>query len=98
MIAHALLLFRIADFSKIAISYPDEIVYYDLAKSLADGTPFRVHEIAYGFRNVAYSLLLSPLMQITNTLTRVRMISAINAVLMSVTAFPVWMICREVVV
>ena len=95
IIIHTAILFWIADFSKKAISYPDEIVYYDLAKSLHDGTAFHVHETLYGFRNLAYPLLLSPLMAISNTLLRVRLISVLNAILMSVTAFPVWMLCRE---
>ena len=95
IILHTVILFWIADFSKKAISYPDEMVFYDIAKSLFSGRPIALHEVSYSYTNLAYPLILAPLMGIADTVLRIRMISLLNAVLMTLPALAVWMIGGE---
>ena len=93
--AHTVLLYWISRFNRRIISYPDELVYYDAAKALYSGVAYNIHEALYPIRNLAYPLALAPLMGITNTFLRVRMIGLLNAVLMSIPVFPVWKITEE---
>ena len=95
MVIHTLLLFWIADFPRKAISYPDEMLYYDIAKSIYSGRPFALHEVGYSFTNLAYPLLLTPLMGIRDTVLRVRLIALLHAVLMSLPSLAVWKIGTE---
>ena len=95
IIAHTLFCFYVADFRRRIISYPDELVYYDLAKALFSGAPLNVHGAPYTALNLAYPLVLAPFMGIRDTVLRLRMIGLLNSVLLSVTALPVWLIGKE---
>lgn len=95
IILHTAALFILADFSRKPISYPDEMVYYDAAKSIHDGTEIMIHEMGNPYTNLAYPLLLAPLMGISNTLVRVRVIALLNSFLMSLILWPVWQICKD---
>lgn len=94
-LAHTVILYKIADFNRRIISYPDELVYYDAAKAIYAGVARNIHEAAFGVTNLAYPLVLAPLMGVADTFVRIRLIGLLNAVLLSVTVFPVWMITGE---
>lgn len=95
VIVHTLVLYYICDFQKALETYQDELIYYNLAKCLADGRAFEMHGMALDFTNIAYSLLISPLFWITDVTLRIHLITLTNSFLLSVSIVPVWLICGE---
>ncbi|MBR4575926.1 MAG: glycosyltransferase family 39 protein [Clostridia bacterium] len=95
ILAHTAALFVISDFCKRIISYPDELVYIDAAKSLISGAPIAAHETTYSLGNLLYPWLLSPFMLIKDTLLRIRLFSLLNSFLLSLIAWPVYKIGEE---
>lgn len=95
VIIHTLVLYYICDFQKTLETYGDELIYYNLAKCLADGRAFEMHGIALDFTHIAYSLLISPLFWITDVTLRIHLITLTNSFLLSVSIVPVWLICGE---
>ena len=72
-LAHTVILYKIADFNRRIISYPDELVYYDAAKAIYAGVARNIHEAAFGVTNLAYPLVLAPLMGVADTFVRIRL-------------------------
>lgn len=95
VIIHSFVLFYICDFNKVLETYPDELIYVNIAKCLSDGRKFTLHGIDKGFTNIAYSLLISPLWWVKNVALRAHLITALNSFLMSLSIIPVWLICKE---
>lgn len=95
ILAHAMLLFQFCDFDKIMASYIDELLYYDLAKSISYGQKLRVHGILFPFQNLAYCYFLAPFFNISDSSLRIHVITLANSLLLSLCAIPVWLICKE---
>ncbi|WP_022761023.1 hypothetical protein [Butyrivibrio sp. AD3002] len=94
-IVHVALLYLISNYSKAMETYPDEIIYYDIAKSIFEGKSFELHGVNLQFSKLAYSFVLLPTFLIKNVVVRVRAIMLINSVLMSLSFIPCYMICKE---
>lgn len=95
VLIHTVLLYQLVDFSKALETYQDELIYYNIAKCIADGKLFSVHGMEMNFTNIAYSLVLVPFCYIENTLVRIKAICFFNSFLISLSLIPVWLICKE---
>lgn len=79
--------------------FPDEVIYGELARSLADGNWLAIRDagvtsLAYG---VVYPALLAPLYAVGGDLQDVYLaVKVLNAVLMTSAAFPAYLIARRV--
>lgn len=95
VIMHSFILYYICDFSKTLETYQDELIYFNLAKCLSEGKNFIEHGVRRDFTNIAYSLIICPVFWIKDIFVSVHLITIINAVLMSVSIVPVWLLCKE---
>lgn len=95
VIVHTMFLYLIVDFDRAMETYRDELIYYNIAKCIANGQPFTMHGNMLNFTKVLYSLVLSPLFFIKNTVLRIHLISLLNSALMSLSIVPVWLMCNE---
>lgn len=95
VIVHTVLLYLIIDFDRAMETYRDELIYYNIAKCIANGQPFTMHGNIFNFTKVLYSLVLSPLFLIKNTVLRMHLIGLLNSTLMSLSIVPVWLMCNE---
>ena len=76
----------------------DEIVYSELAKSFAATGSFAVREVPTGGYGVVYPILISPAYALFRSIPTVySAIKLINALLMSLTAVPAYLLARRVV-
>ena len=76
----------------------DEIVYSELAKSFAASGSFAVREVPTGGYGVVYPILISPAYALFRSIPTVySAIKLINALLMSLTAVPAYLLARRVV-
>lgn len=92
---HSILLFFINNYTHKIQTYPDEIIYINMAKSLFDNTSLKLHGAPYDFSNLLYSLFLAPFFLIKDTIIRVQIILFANSVLMSLGIIPIYFISRE---
>jgi hypothetical protein len=75
----------------------DELVYSELAKSFASTGHFMVRDVPSGSYGFVYPVLISPAYRIFGDVTAAyTAIKAINSVLISVTAVPVYLLARRV--
>jgi hypothetical protein len=75
----------------------DELIYADVARSLADGGGLVVRDQAYGIASVLYPLLIAPAFLLFDRLPDAyAAVKAINAVLMSLAAVPAYLLARRV--
>ncbi len=87
--------FFLADFSK-SLSTNDELAYLDIAKSIANGTSFLVENIEIDFPHMLYSVLLAPVFRfVQDGATCVKIITLINAFLMSSVVFPTYLLTKK---
>ncbi len=76
----------------------DELVYSELAKSFAASGHFMVRDVSSGSYGFVYPVLISPAYRLSGDVTTVyTAIKAINALLISLTAVPVYLMARRVV-
>ena len=76
----------------------DEIVYSELAKSFAATGSFAVREVPTGGYGVVYPILISPAYALFRSIPTVySAVKLINALLMSLTAVPAYLLARRVV-
>ncbi len=87
--------FFLADFVKTIHSYPDELIYYGISKSLAMGEGISLRNIPFNFQKIGYSFLLIPFFFIQNVFLRIKAISFFNCLIMSASVFPMLGIGRE---
>ncbi len=92
---HTLLLYLLSNYSKAMETYADELVYYDIAKSIFEGTGFLLHGVDLNFSKLAYSFVLLPTFLISDVSLRVHSIMLINSLLMSVPVPLTYLMCRE---
>lgn len=95
ILLHTVFLYGICDFRKSIETYGDELVYYSIARSLFYGKGLKVHGVSFQFQNLAYSYFLVPFFYISNSVSRIHVITLANAFLMSLSIIPVWFICKE---
>lgn len=88
--------FAFSNFVKTIHSYPDELRYFGLARSLFMGTGLSLRNMNSGFQKVGYSLLIAPSFFVKNEFLRIKLISLINCVVLCSSVFPVVGIGREI--
>jgi hypothetical protein len=75
----------------------DELIYADVARSLADGGGLLVRDEAYGIASVLYPLLIAPAFLLFDALPDAyAAVKTINALLMSLAAVPAYLLARRV--
>ncbi|SFP37725.1 hypothetical protein SAMN04487928_101151 [Butyrivibrio proteoclasticus] len=92
---HVAFLYIISNYSIKPETYRDELIYIGVVKSLVRGETFRVHGVPIPFLNILYPLVLSPAFMITDTVIRMRVVVLINSILISLTFYPAYFICKE---
>lgn len=91
VIAHGLVGF----FYKAIAIYPDELRYYQIARSLYEGNGLQIRGINTDFQKIAYAIILAPFFAIKNVDLRLKIISCFNALLMMSSIVPIWKIGEE---
>lgn len=87
--------FLLANFSKTIETYPDELRYYMIGRSIYLGEEISIRGIASNFQKISYAVLLSPFFAIENAVLRVKVISLFNSIIMMLSIFPAWGISKE---
>lgn len=95
-LAEVLVRFYFSDFSKSVHTYRDELRYLQIAKSIWAGGSLSIYGTDNDYQKILYSLLLFPTFYINNSITRVRIISLINSVLVGSTVFPSYLISKKI--
>ena len=95
VILHTMLLYVISSYSKAMETYADELIYYDMAKSIFEGTGLQLHGVKLPFSKLGYSFVLLPTFLINDVTARVKVIMLINSILMSAPIPITYLICRE---
>ncbi len=95
VLIHIVFLYIINNYARRPETYRDELILIGVAKSMVGGTPFMVHGVPIAFTNVLYPLVISPAFLIADTIIRLKVLTLINCVLVSITIIPVYFICKE---
>ena len=75
----------------------DELLYSELAKSVAERGEFLIRELPYGQLSILYPVLIAPAWLADSMSTTYDLAKVINAVLMSLAAVPVYLWARRLV-
>ncbi|MCQ2795297.1 MAG: hypothetical protein MJ214_03740 [Bacilli bacterium] len=89
------LFFTLSGFIKRLSITSDEILYYDIARSIFYGQGIKFFSNDIEFQKILYSVLLSPFFAITNEVARVYVISAFNCLILASSIFPLWFIAKN---
>ncbi|MBR1614553.1 MAG: hypothetical protein IJ673_03640, partial [Treponema sp.] len=95
VLAFILIRFFCANFTKVITTYPDELRYYDIARSLFQGGGISYRNIPFDFQKIAYSLIIAPLFFIKNIFLRNSCIALLNAVLMTLSVIPIFNLSKK---
>ena len=87
--------FFLFDYVKTIAVFPDETRYYSIARSLALGQGISIRGIPNNFQKIGYPLVISPAFLISDPLIRIRVITFINSLVMTLSILPVWGIAEE---
>lgn len=87
--------FFLSNFKKTVAIYLDEMLYYDIARSIFRGEGILVRGVDAGFTKIGYSLLIAPLFAIDNVELRITMISLLNSVVIMSSVFPAYYIAKK---
>ena len=82
-------------FPKSAVTYNDELFYLELAQNLFSRGTATVYTTPVHFTKLLYSLLLAPFYAVKDGMLRIRLISAFNALLMSSSLIPGYLLARR---
>ena len=74
----------------------DEILYYNIARSIWQGDGLALHGFETTFRKILYPLVLSPFFSIGNGIVRLKAIHLFNCALMASSVFPAWLVARRI--
>lgn len=95
-IISVLVRFFIADRFPLNIQcYPDELRYYHIASSIANGTGISIYNAATDFQKILYSLFLVPACTTSNISTKISLIFLTNSILMSSGVFFVYYLSKH---
>lgn len=83
-------------FPKTAVTYNDELFYLELAQNLFRRGTLTVYGTPLHFTKLLYSLLLSPFYAVKDGVLRTNLISAFNAVLVSSSLIPGYLLAKRV--
>lgn len=95
-IAGVLFYFFLGNYQKTIAIYSDEMLYYDLARSIFQGKGLIVRGLDWGFTKIGYTLLITPFFAIKNIGLRITMITLFNCMLMMCSVFIAYNIAKEI--
>ncbi len=96
-LASVILRFHFSDFLKKMTIYPDESLYFPIAKSLASGQGISVYHTPVQFQKILYSLVIAPAFWAKDTEMQVRLIALINSIVLSSGILPAYLLSRRIV-
>ena len=77
--------------------FVDELLYWELARSLAETGTYSIREVPTSGYSLLYPAVLAPVHWLTDSLpTAYGLAKALNALLMSLAAVPAWLLARRV--
>ena len=85
----------IGDFPKALRIYPDELRYVSIARSLFQGQGLQIHHLDTDFQKILYSICIMPAFLAKTSALQIRLIGYINSVIISSSVFPVYALCRK---
>lgn len=87
--------FTCANYNKLLMTYPDELRYFSIARSLFMYGDVEIYSYANSFQKILYSIIISPAFQFDNVMTQVHIIALINSVLVALGLFPVYFLAKK---
>lgn len=87
--------FSIGNFEKVLVTYPDELRYYTIARSIYMGYGLSMRGAAATFQKIAYSFVLVPFFAIKDGVLRIQMMNLANSIIIVSSVIPVWLIGNE---
>ena len=85
----------IAGFDKSLETYPDELRYYDLARSLFEENGMAIRNSPADFQKIAYALFILPVFAVEDIVVRLQLIGLVNSILICSSVFPIYLIATE---
>ena len=77
-------------------TYPDEIRFFDIARSLAEQGKILVRDLPVTFQKILYPLFIAPAFMFTNNqIAQMDIIRVINCLLVSSTVFPAMLLAKK---
>ena len=83
-------------FPKFAVTYDDELFYLEIAQNIWLRGSVSVYAAPIRFTKILYALLLSPFYAISDGMLRNSLISGFNALLISSSLIPGWLLARRI--
>ena len=77
--------------------YPDELRYYHIASSMANGTGISIYNASTDFQKILYSLFLIPACMFSDIDTRFSLVFLTNSILMSLGVFFVFYLSKHLI-
>lgn len=74
----------------------DEILYYDIARSIWQGSGLALRGFETAFRKILYPAVLSPFFSLGDGVVRLKAIHLFNCALMASSVFPAWLVARRI--
>lgn len=87
--------FIFANFTKSIYTYYDEVRYYQIAKSIANGNGLQIFNANVDFQKIFYSLLIAPAFLFKDIQTQHTVIALINCIVLCSTIFPVCLLSKK---
>ena len=82
-------------FPKIAATYSDELFYLEAAQNLWLRGTLSVYGAPIQFTKILYSVLIAPFYTVADGMLRTQMLSGFNALLLSSSLIPGWLLARK---
>lgn len=83
-------------FPKFAVTYDDELFYLEIAQNIWLRGSISVYSAPIRFTKILYSLLISPFYAVSDGMLRTRLISGFNALLLSSSLIPGWLLAQRI--
>ena len=88
--------YLLAHFMKTLYVYNDELRYYQIAESIANGRGIRIYNGHVDYQKILYSIILAPAFLFKTRWSQQTAIALINSVIICSTVFPTVLICRQI--
>ena len=95
IIFHVVLFFTVLNFPRAIRIYPDELRYYDIARSLFNGDGLMIRALPSDFQKLGYSLVLMPFFAIKDVALRLRAIGLGNIFILNLSVIFAWLLAGE---
>lgn len=93
-VAVATVHFLLQAYPKQLAVYPDELIYFNVARSMAEQGTISIHNLPFSFPNILYSLLLVPFFYISNIEAQLLVIELFNCFVMASVIVPAYLMTK----